>query len=188
MSQQELVKYAIQVLTEANIRYMLTGSTVSSLQGVWRSTHDIDILVALNRLHVSAILKAFPEPSFYVSEEAIYEAIKHKSMFNVLDNSDGGKIDFWLLTDSPFDSSRYVRKVRKQYLDVEVFVSTPEDTILSKLRWAKECGESEKQFGDALRVYEVQFGSLNLVYLEQWVAILGLETFWKRLLQEARVL
>jgi hypothetical protein len=53
-------------------------------------------------------------------------------------------------------------------------VSTPEDTILAKLRWANLSGGSEKQFTDALRVYEriryLLFGNLavNLVLEEMW--------------------
>jgi len=40
-------------------------------------------------------------------------------------------------------------------MDTEIWVSSPEDTILAKLRWANLSGGSEKQFIDALRVYEV---------------------------------
>jgi len=64
-------------------------------------------------------------------------------------------------------------------------VSTPEDTILVKLRWAKLSGGSEKQFIDALRVYEVQYGNLDLNYLDHWVKKLEIEPLWKQLLDEA---
>jgi predicted nucleotidyltransferase len=47
MSQQELVKEVIGALERAGIEYMLTGSLVSSMQGEARTTHDIDIVVAL---------------------------------------------------------------------------------------------------------------------------------------------
>lgn len=64
-------------------------------------------------------------------------------------------------------------------------VSSPEDTILAKLRWAKLSGGSEKQFTDALRVYEVQYGKLNIDYLKQWVKKLKVESLWKRIVDEA---
>ena len=47
MSQQELLKRVVRILDGAKIKYMLTGSVVSSLQGEPRSTHDIDIVVAI---------------------------------------------------------------------------------------------------------------------------------------------
>ena len=59
------------------------------------------------------------------------------------------------------------------------------DTILAKLRWAKLSGGSEKQFTDALRVYEVQYGKLDIDYLNHWVKKLGIELLWKRLENEA---
>ena len=61
-------------------------------------------------------------------------------------------------------------------------------TILAKLRWAKLSGGSEKQYTDALRVYELQHALLDLEYLEQWVGELGLRDLWTRLQDEARPL
>lgn len=67
------------------------------------------------------------------------------------------------------------------------YPGSSKDTILAKLRWAKLAGGSEKQFTDALRVYEVQFGKLDLGYLEQWVKKLKIESLWRRLIDEAEV-
>ena len=64
-------------------------------------------------------------------------------------------------------------------------VSSPEDTILAKLRWAKLSGGSEKQFTDALRVYEVQFEKLDTKYMEYWAKKLDVESIWKRLKDKA---
>jgi hypothetical protein len=52
-------------------------------------------------------------------------------------------------------------------------VSAPEDTILMQLRWAREAGGSEKQFTDALRVYELQAPALDFEYLGAWARRLG---------------
>jgi hypothetical protein len=70
-------------------------------------------------------------------------------------------------------------------MGIDFKVSRPEDTILAKLRWAKMSGGSEKQFTDALRVYEVQYGALDVNYLERWVRQLELESLWQRVLDEA---
>ena len=47
MSQQSLLKKVIQRLENLGIEYMITGSIVSSLQGEPRSTHDIDVVIAM---------------------------------------------------------------------------------------------------------------------------------------------
>ena len=64
-------------------------------------------------------------------------------------------------------------------------VSTPEDTILMKLRWAELLGGSLKHFNDALGVYEMQREILDLDYLNDWAKRLGVETSWSRLLAAA---
>jgi len=64
-------------------------------------------------------------------------------------------------------------------------VSSPEDTILMKLSWAKMMGGNEKHFTDAVRVYEVQYEQPDLKYLEEWTIKLGVEKEMDRLLTEA---
>ena len=61
-------------------------------------------------------------------------------MFNLLDAEGGDKVDFWLLTDDPFDRSRFSRKYEENVLGMKVKVSRPEDSILMKLRWAQLSG------------------------------------------------
>ena len=68
---------------------------------------------------------------------------------------------------------------------MRIAVSSPEDTILAKLRWAKLSQGSEKQFTDALRVYEVQFPKLDMTYLHRWAKELGVESLLDRLQKEA---
>jgi hypothetical protein len=65
-------------------------------------------------------------------------------------------------------------------------ISTPEDTILMKLRWANLSGGSEKQFRDALRVYEIQYQNLDLNYKEAWLKTLHVKELWDRIKQEAQ--
>ena len=185
MSQQELLKKVIQTLDQAGIQYMITGSLASSLQGEPRSTHDIDMVIAIQKSKVQELIEAFPPPNFYLDEDSILDAINRQNMFNLIDVNVGDKVDFWILTEEPFDQSRFSRKISEEFMGFKMQVSTPEDTILAKLRWAKLSGGSEKQFTDALRVYEVQYGKLNIDYLKYWVRKLDVESLWKRLVDEA---
>ena len=185
MPQQELLKKVIQTLDQAEIEYMITGSVVSSLQGEPRSTHDIDIVVAIQKSKAHRLVGFFSFPDFYLDEDSILDAIQRQSMFNLMDLSEGDKVDFWILTDEPFDRSRFSRRYREEFVGLKLYVSSPEDTILAKLRWAKLSGGSEKQFTDALRVYEVQYRRLDLDYLEHWAKRLDVESLWKRLTDEA---
>ncbi|MDI3480613.1 MAG: hypothetical protein PWQ97_268 [Tepidanaerobacteraceae bacterium] len=188
MSQQELLKIVVKALENANIQYMITGSIVSSLQGEPRLTHDIDLIIAIQKKDVKKIVKAFSTPEFYISENGIYNAIKDKTMFNLIDIKEGDKVDFWILTNEPFDISRFSRRYSEDFMGIKIMVSSPEDTILAKLRWAKMAGGSEKHFIDALRVYEVQYERLDMGYIDRWAQKLGVETLWKRIKDEAEII
>jgi hypothetical protein len=145
----------------------------------------MDVVVSMQVSDVDRILPYFPSPRFYFDADDARESVRRASMFNLVDTEDGGKVDFWMLTGDAFDASRFARRVPEPVLGVPAFVSSPEDTILAKLRWARMSGGSEKQFGDALRVFEVQQRRLDLGYLERWVRELDLADLWQRLLAEA---
>lgn len=185
MSQQELLSRVVEELNRIGVPYMLTGSLASSLQGEPRSTHDIDLVIAIKRSAASRLATAFPLPDFYLDEDAIRRAIDTRGMFNLIDSREGGKVDFWILTGEDFDQSRFSRRQAESFQGLRIDVSSPEDTILAKLNWAMMSGGSEKQFTDALRVFEVQLQHLDLAYLEEWVERLGVRSLWTRLKDEA---
>ena len=106
-------------------------------------------------------------------------------MFNLLDVTNGDKVGFWILTDDPFDQSRFARKYAHDFDGSRVNVSRPEDTILMKLRWSDMSGGSEKQFTDALRVYEIQFRQLDQRYLSDWAQKLEILSLLQKLQREA---
>ena len=172
------------MLDRNGIGYMVTGSIASSLFGQPRSTHDIDLLVSLTAEHARILIEAFPAPGFYLSEQSVLDAIRNKSMFNLLDVSGGDKVDFWVLRNDPFDQSRFARRRTHLALGRQISVSTPEDMILAKLAWSVLSGGSEKQLQDALHVYEVQRDVLDSQYINEWAEKLGLVTLWRRLQSE----
>ena len=165
---------------------MVTGSVVSSLQGEPRSTHDIDVVIVLEKQAVRGLSQSFDKDVFYINEASMVEAIERQTMFNLIDSMSGNKVDFWLLTDDPFDQARFARRRNAQVLGLDNFyVTTPEDTILSKLRWAKLSGGSEKQLTDAIRVFEMQFDRLDIDYIKHWISQLNVQTQWEQLISRA---
>ena len=184
MSQPELLRRVVGILETLGIDYMVTGSVASSLHGAPRSTHDIDLVVALSTGVIDDLYEAFDPSDFYLSKQAVDEAVRLGRMFNLLEYSSGDKVDFWLLTDSQFDQSRFTRKEKVEILGRRVYVSTPEDTILAKLRWSAEAGGSEKHLGDARGVYELQWDLLDRDYLDEWAARLGVEALLQQIQSE----
>jgi len=186
MLEQELLIQVVRTLEECKIPYMLTGSYVSSMQGFPRSTHDIDIVVLIDPSKIPGLKEAFPGPGFFLDEQSMSEAIRQDGMFNLVESSGGNKIDFWVLTDSAFDRSRFARRYAEKVFGQALLVSSPEDTILMKLLWARMSGGSEKQIQDALGVYELQFGRLDREYLQRWAVTLAVADDLKSLEDKAR--
>ena len=186
MSQQALLTRIVEALDGAGIPYMLTGSLVSSLQGEPRATHDIDLVIDIAEDDVARVTRALSAPEVYLDEHAVRDAARRRTMFNLIDSSSGDKADFWLLTDDPYDRERFARRMRVEALGQELSVSAPEDTILMKLRWSAQAGGSEKQLGDALRVYELQAGSLDEGYLDEWAARLEVAAALAAIRRQAR--
>ncbi len=186
MSQPELLSFVLNQLERLAIPYMVTGSVVSSIQGEPRLTHDIDFVVILEPVNIQGLVEAFSGHSFYLNPASIQEAIDQGRMFNVIDSSSGNKLDFWMLTDTDFDKSRFARRRKINVLGLDNFIATtPEDTILSKLQWANEAGGSEKQLTDAVQVFEMQFDILDIDYLKTWVEKLMLQNEWQQLVSRA---
>lgn len=177
MSQPGILARVAAALTAADVPFMVTGSVVSSLQGAPRSTHDVDLVVLASAAQAQRLLTALtsiPEGEVYLDAESALDALASGQMFNLLDQETFDKVDFWPLTDDPWDQERFARRVQQNVLGMELPLPQPEDTILSKLRWSQLAGGSERQMTDALRVYEVQYAHLDFAYLEHWAAHLGI--------------
>jgi hypothetical protein len=175
----------VRTLERLEVAYFVTGSWSSSLQGEPRSTHDLDVVIILKSDQIGNMVAAFPEDRFYVSKQAVQDAIRDRSMFNVLDIHTGDKVDFWLLTEDPWDRSRFERRIKESVFGLDTYVSSPEDTILAKLRWADLSGGSQKQMNDARGVYEVQAGTLDMAYIEIWSQRLEITKLWHEILDQA---
>lgn len=176
MSQIGLLTEAIRALESSGINYLLSGSLASSLQGEPRATHDIDLVVEVDSRLVGVLAGAFGADPYFFDPRAARDALGRRGMFNLLDTTGGDKIDFWMLTDDPFDESRFARRTSVEAFGLELWVSSPEDTILQKLRWAAASGGSQRQMRDAVGVYEVQRGTLDETYLDAWAERLGIST------------
>ncbi|MFT4974978.1 MAG: hypothetical protein ACI8S6_000861 [Myxococcota bacterium] len=59
-------------------------------------------------------------------------------------------------------------------------VCAPEDSILSKLEWAKRSGGSERQLRDVSGVWQMRKAELDQSYIEHWARELGVEDLWQR--------
>ena len=185
-SPQELkiIRKLTDLLDQLNIVYAIGGSIASSVYGVVRFTEDADITVSPFP-SVADELYEMLKDDFYISRQAMYQALESRGSFNVIHFETSFKIDIFVQRDDDFEKQLLARS-RKISLgdlpDKALSFMSPEDIILLKLKWYSQGSRaSERQWSDILGILAVQTERLDLKYLAQWAAKLGLN----ELLQEA---
>ena len=166
-------------LDRAGIPFMIVGSFASAFHGEPRTTRDLDLVIDPSPAQLDVLLGALEPARYYVDPDTARDALRRRAMFNVIDLETGWKVDLVIRKARPFSVEELRRRVRVTILGTEVATATAEDTILAKLEWAK-AGASERQLADVAGILRVRGESLDLPYVERWVAELGLDDVWRR--------
>ncbi len=164
-------------LHESGIAYMLVGSFASSFHGALRSTHDIDLVIEATPDQLKNLILGLQRQGYYAELDAALDAHQHESLFNVIDSSTGWKIDFIIRKSRAFDEEEFGRRRPAKLYDIQLFIASAEDVVISKLEWAK-LGGSQRQIEDVGKVLAAQWKSLDQNYLSKWIKELQLEQQW----------
>ncbi len=159
--------------------YMITGSVASSYHGEPRSTRDLDIVIDPDPVAINRLVAEIQEAGMYVDPDAAVAALGGRTQFNAIDATSGWKVDFLIRRNRPFSQEEFDRRTRANLLGTTAWIASPEDTIIAKLEWAVSSG-SDRQLSDAAAMLDIGRDSLDLAYIDRWVAGLGLHEAWSR--------
>ncbi len=170
------------------VPYFVTGSIASSVRGLARASIDVDLVADLGP-EKAARFAGLLRGSYYVSEEAVRDAARERSSFNVIHLETMLKVDVFV-ADASGPQRAALARARPERLDEEsprTFpVATAEDVILAKLRWFRLGGErSERQWTDVLGVLRAAATGPDLTYLREQAIALGVEDLLARAVSEA---
>ncbi len=178
MEAEELLRYARDVCDNLKLTYLVVGSTATIAYGEPRFTNDLDIVLDLPASAIDDFCQSFPEDDFYISRDAVKQAVQTQFQFNVIHPASGLKIDFMILSQSDYDQSRRNRKRElRVFEDGTVWFASPEDVILKKMVYHKE-GGSDKHLRDIAGVLRIQGTRLDRDYLLKWARALGVDEIW----------
>jgi hypothetical protein len=170
----------INKLEKAKIPYMLTGAIAVSYWGFPRTTHDIDIVIEAKKEDKEKIAALFKK-DFYISPEAIEDAIEKNFAFNIIHFKSGLKINFWLVKKDLFGESSFKRRLRKKIFNKEIFIISPEDLILNKLLNYKETS-SIRHLEDVQSILKTS--KVDLKYIKKWTKKLSLSKILSEILEK----
>ena len=117
---------------ELEIEYMVTGSFAMSAYGEIRFTRDIDVVLQISEDKASRFAQLFMA-DYYVSEESVKRATDQRSMFKVINQEHGGKLDSIVMKDTDFARTSFSRRFKVMVSGVEFWTTTKEDLIVAKL-------------------------------------------------------
>jgi hypothetical protein len=184
--EEEVIARVVRHLDALGIPYMITGSVASSFHGKPRVTHDADIVIDPDREGLERLVHELSAADFYADPKSAREALRRRRQFNVIDTASAFKLDLIIRKDRPFSHAEFARR---QHADLpeakQVALATPEDTILSKLEWAKKGGGSERQLADVRGILDVRGEDLDREYIERWAKDLAVLELWHRVAREA---
>lgn len=138
----------------------------------FRFTADIDCVLQIYPNHVENIVKHFPDWMPFI--EGFKESIERGAIFNLTDFETGVKYDFMVYQDSDYNWTAFERRRKVDYTGIECYISTPEDLIISKLKWYA-LSKSERQLEDVK--FLLKETTLNKQYLEKWTFQLNLKRY-----------
>jgi hypothetical protein len=173
---------------QLGVRYAVGGSLSSSLHGVMRSTLDVDIIADLQPEHIQP-LASLLSPEFYVDNEMMRTAIETHGSFNLVHYETAFKVDVFIPKLRPFDRNQLERRTPATVTtdpERSLYVTSPEDVILSKLEWYRMGGEvSDRQWRDVLGVLKTRAGGIDLDYLRHWAEELRVSDLLERALTQS---
>ena len=188
---QELIvlESLTDILQQLDIVYAIGGSVASSIYGKVRFTEDADIAVEPFDNQADKLIELLSS-DYYISKEAVYQALKQQGSFNVIHLDSAFKIDVFICKDTAFEKQLIARRKSLKLSDSikkEFAVVSAEDIILLKLQWYRDGGYgSERQWNDVLGILTVQAERLDFEHLNKWAAILGINELLEKAISESK--
>lgn len=174
-AEASLMVRAADALAACRIAYLLVGSFSANYYGVPRSTKDADFVAQLHGALDDSFIQKLgsdftidPQLSFETNTGTYRQEIRHaRSPF---------KVELFLLSSDPHDQARFERRVEVALFGRRLWLPTPEDVIVWKLRWPRS-----KDRDDVRGVIGVQGDKLDWPYIEGWCERHGTRTLLEQI-------
>jgi hypothetical protein len=181
------LKLMIEALNAAGVEYLIGGAIAEWAWGEPRATQDLDLVVKIPIKSINKLSKELEKRDMLLPAEIILDNILEDRAdipINAIHMHSGLKADLYPVRDG--DELRQSAFQRRQKVDYgppigKVYIHSPEDLILYKLIYFG-LSQQSKHTRDIAAILKSKKDKLDMNYIEQWVARLGLSSLWKEML------
>ncbi len=183
------IQQVIAVLEAAGVKYMIGGAVAVWAWGEPRTTRDLDLVIELPVESIFDLSRELRNRGMLVPPEVILDLLIEQRgdlPINAIHLGSGYKAELFLLR--PGDNLRLAGLQRRRLVDLgpplgQVYVHSPEDLILNKLRYFA-LSHQPKHVRDIASILLNCKEDLEYDYIEHWVEQLELDATWKEVLAE----
>src|SRR6266571_4184835 len=171
MPEANLFLMFTQRLNTLGVAYMVSGSVAVIIYGEPRLTHDVDLIVVLDRGHIARLPEVFPPAELYCPPAeviAVELAREQRGHFNIIHHETGFKADVYLSGRDPLHAWGLARARQLEVEGQMLSVAPPEYVIVRKLEYYRE-GGSEKHLRDIRSMLAVSGEHIDRPALEELV-------------------
>jgi hypothetical protein len=182
MTAEHFVYRLFDALESLGVPYMV-GTFSSNLYGLPRCTLDADFVIKFDNVPVSRLRQQLG-PGFHVDTQTSFEPVSGAYRIFASHVASAFRGELFPLSDDPHDRERFARRRRAAFPEREGFVATPEDVVVTKLRWSKG-GSRPRDIEDVRNVIIGQKVRLDWDYIRRWCAAHGTTELLEKVRREA---
>jgi hypothetical protein len=181
----DVAKHVADAFDQLGIRYCIGGSIASGIHGEYRSTNDADFVADILPEHIASLVRTL-KGEFYIDPDMMRGALRVRGSFNLIHLHTAYKVDVYVPKNRLFDRVEIERSQLQPIplADGVVWqapVASAEDTVLAKLDWYRQGGEaSDRQWRDIIYILRLREAELDMAYLRQGAAWLGVTDLLER--------
>ena len=164
----EIAAKIVAGLNLTGIPHMLVGSFSRNAYAHARATQDADLVVSMSGHSLSKLMDALG-PDFSLDQQATFETNTGTIRDTLVARGTGFKIELFHLSSDPHDQERFRRRRPTRFANHPTCIPTPEDVIVTKMRWLRV--KDREDIKDILAFLRPE--TLDWEYLNRWTTVHG---------------
>lgn len=171
MQQDNLFSIFTDPLSSSGLKYFIGGSVASIVYGEPRLTHDIDVVLYINKAQASKLLTLFPEDQFYLPPLDVLKSeieLGVSGHINLIHHETGFKCDVYFVGDDELQLWALENINEIDFMSTKLPIAPIEYVIVKKLSYFKE-GKSFKHIEDIKGIINESAGLIDKNVLNKFL-------------------